>query len=474
MFGIAAIIILVLGTGFFVAAEFSIVSVRKTRIEQLVSEGNAAAGNVKYAIEHLERYLAAIQIGVTMASLGLGALGEPVLGELLRDPLETFLPKQGAVITSYGIAIALSFLIVTLLEIVFGEVVPKIIARQRSDATALALIRPLNLFVFIFRPLVVVVSLFSRGVLRLLGLRLDGEYHNVHSVEELEMLIVSSHKAGVLDRQEEVILRRVFDFGDLSARQVMLPRTEIVAIPVEASLDKVVQIMVDNRFSRFPVYEDDLDNIIGVIHVRDMFIQLAESGNIQLPQPGGANGSQENIGRPFQGGALHIPGGNLSVRDLMRSIEAVPETIDVDQLLGFMQQSGVQIVVVVDEYGGTAGIITLEDIVEEIVGEVRGEFEESEHHADFVVTPEGTVIDGLVSVDDVNETLGLSIETSADTLGGYVFYMLGRKPELGDEVEGNGTVFRVEELDGLRIAKVRIVAHRGAPAPVPGETKREE
>lgn len=472
MFGIAAIIILVLATGFFVAAEFSIVSVRKTRIEQLISEGNSAAGIVKYAIEHLERYLAAIQIGVTMASLGLGALGEPVLGELLREPLESVLPKEEAFITAHGVAIALSFLIVTLLEIVFGEIVPKIIARQRSDSTALALIRPLNVFVFIFRPLIVVVSLFSGAVLRLFGLRSEGEYPNVYSVEELEMLVVSSRKAGVLDREEEVILRRVFDFGDLTARQVMLPRTEMMAIPVEVTLPEAVQIMIEHRFSRFPIYEGDLDNIVGVVHVRDVFVQLAKTGNIIAPAHEGANGSGEKL--PLLIGDLPVLHAAFSIRDLMRPIEAVPETINVDQLLGFMQQKGVQIVVVVDEYGGTAGIVTLEDIVEEIVGEVRGEFEENEHRADFVVTPEGTIIDGLVAVDDVNETLGMHIETEADTIGGYVFDMLGRKPELGDEIEGgNGTFFHVEELDGLRIAKVRIGSRKGSPPPVPVEADED-
>ena len=196
-----------IATSFFVASEYSIISVRKTRIEQLISEGRGAAKDVGNALDHLDRFIAAIQIGVTMASLGLGALGEPVLAQLFIPWFDTFLPEGEAFISSHGIAIALSFLIVTILEIVLGEVVPKILARQKAEAVAFLVIRPLNIFVALFRPVIWLVTFLSNLVLRLIGLRPDAEHTGVYSVEELEMLVSSSRKAGVLDRDEEVILR---------------------------------------------------------------------------------------------------------------------------------------------------------------------------------------------------------------------------------------------------------------------------
>ena len=469
--GLILIVVLVLVTAFFVAAEFAFVSIRRTRVDQLASEGSRTAKDLQRAIKSLNTYLAAAQIGITMATLGLGALGEPVLVEIIAPPLEAVLPKAWVeqFVSLHGVAFVIALLLVTIVELIFGETVPKIFGIQRAEGVALAVIRPLNLMLLIFKPLIWIINTLSNATLRLLGLPQDQGHETAYSVEELEMLVVSSRKAGVLDREEEAILRRVFDFGDLTARQVMLPRTELVGLPADATLQEVVQAMVEHRFSRFPVYEHDLDSIVGVVHVRDMFIQLSEASGLAVASPGVDGGDGDRVGNGTGNGAGAgvagaLPNGHFSVRDLMRPIQAVPETRDVDELLTYMQKEGVQIVLVVDEYGGTAGIVTLEDIVEEIVGEVRGEFETAEAQSDFVVTPEGMLISGLTPIDDVNETLGLHLETDATTLGGYVFEMLGRKPELGDEVETEGTLLRVEELDGLRIARVRALLRRPAPA----------
>ena len=482
VFGLILIVVLVLVTAFFVAAEFAFVSIRRTRVDQLASEGSASAKDLQRAIHSLNTYLAAAQIGITMATLGLGALGEPVLVEIIAPPLEAVLPQAWVeqFISIHGVAFLIALLLVTVVELIFGETVPKIFGIQRAERVALFVIRPMNLMLIIFKPLIWIINTLSNATLRLLGLPQDQGHETVYSVEELEMLVVSSRKAGVLDREEEAILRRVFDFGDLTARQVMLPRTELVGLPADATLQEVVQAMVRHRYSRFPVYEHDLDNIVGVVHVRDMFIQLAEASGLALPPPN-ADGEKSEHGdsstiasvSPYSNPA-HLSNGHFSVRELMRPIQAVPETIDVGELLTFMQKEGVQIVLVVDEYGGTAGIVTLEDIVEEIVGEVRGEFETAERQSDFVVTPEGMLISGLVPIDDVNETLDLHIETDATTLGGYVFELLGRKPEVGDQVEKEGVVFRVEELDGLRIAKVRALLRRPTPTPEPIGVNDEE
>jgi CBS domain containing-hemolysin-like protein len=246
----------------------------------------------------------------------------------------------------------------------------------------------------------------------------------------------------------------------------MRPRTEVAAIPVDATLPEVAQTMLKNQHSRFPVYDTDLDNIVGVLHVKDVFTPLAEA---QLPETRNDSAAetrdgQENTNRPSHDVASAILG-RFDVRSLMRPIEAVPETLDVDQLLQRMRHSGTHMVVVVDEYGGTAGIATMEDIVEEIVGEVRDEFEGEEGNANIVQTPEGTLIDGLVSIDDANEVLGLDLKGEADTVGGYVFEQLGRKPEVGDEIRSDGHTMRVEELDGLRIAKVRVLPHSRTAEP---------
>ncbi|HEY0068388.1 MAG TPA: hemolysin family protein [Chloroflexia bacterium] len=479
VFGLILIVVLVLVTAFFVAAEFAFVSIRRTRVDQLASEGSASAKDLQRAIHSLNTYLAAAQIGITMATLGLGALGEPVLVEIIAPPLEAVLPQAWVeqFVSIHGVAFLFALLLVTVVELIFGETVPKIFGIQRAEGVALFVIRPMNLMLIIFKPLIWIINTLSNATLRLLGLPQDEGHETVYSVEELEMLVVSSRKAGVLDREEEAILRRVFDFGDLTARQVMLPRTELVGLPADAPLQEVVQAMVRHRYSRFPVYERDLDNIVGVVHVRDMFIQLAHASGLALPPPtadGGHGDSSPIDSASPDPNPVRLSNGHFSVRELMRPIQAVPETIDVGELLTFMQKEGVQIVLVVDEYGGTAGIVTLEDIVEEIVGEVRGEFETAERQSDFVVTPEGMLISGLVPIDDVNETLDLHIETDATTIGGYVFELLGRKPEVGDEVATQGVVFRVEELDGLRIAKVRALLRRPTPTPEPIGVNDEE
>jgi CBS domain containing-hemolysin-like protein len=463
--GIGLVILLVLATAFFVAVEFALVSVRRTRIEQLASEGNASAVLVKRAVDNLNYYLAAAQVGITMATIGLGTLGEPVVAQMIVPLLEVFVPHEAVeTFTSlHGIAFIIALLLVTAIELIFGENVPKIASIQRSEAASMLLIRPMNLFVFVFKPFIWVINMLTGLVLRLIGLPPDTGHGTAYTIEELEMIVASSRKAGVLDREEEVILRRVFDFGDLTAKQVMRPRTEVVGIPVNATLPEVIEIMLQHRHSRFPVYETDLDHIVGVLHVKDVFAYLARQTNLlgrieqRKREPAANPATPTASSGARREGAAQPRQEVFDVRSLMRPVEAVPETLDVADLLPMMQQKGLHMVVVVDEYGGTAGVVTLEDIVEEIVGEVRDEFESGETVTNIQPTPEGTMVDGLTPIDDVNEALGLNIQSEADTLGGYVFEVLGRKPELGDEIICDGYVMRVESLDNLRIAKVRVM-----------------
>jgi putative hemolysin len=472
LLGLSFLLILILTASFFVASEYAIVSVRRTRIEQLVSEKNQSAIRVQFALKHLDSYIAAVQIGITIATLGMGALGEPVLGEVIRPLIEPIMTPIQQYVASTTVSIAIAFIIVTILEIVLGEIVPKIYARQRAEQVSILLIRPLEFFVFIFKPIIWLVTLLSDGVLRLLGLNQGDQHGGVYSIEELEMLVSSSRKAGILDEDEEVILRRVFDFGDLKARQVMLPRTEIEAIPLDATFSKVVQTVAQYKHSRFPVYRNDIDHIVGVLHVKDLFLVL--SGADIIARTAGTLSSAAAGGRAnidINADPKVSTGNGFSVESIMRPIEQVPETADVTELLNKMQHSGLQMVAVIDEYGGTAGIVTLEDIMEEIVGELHDEFEPTQSTEDIVVTPGGTMVDGLASIIDVNEELGLDVKSEADTIGGYVFEVLGRKPELHDEIRHGNFTLHIEELDGLRIARVRITQNHTGQAPTPVMTE---
>ena len=456
--GLLLVIFLVFATAFFVAVEFALVSVRRTRIDQLAAEGSGSAKVVKRALDQLNSYLAAAQVGITLATIIIGALGEPVVAQMLEPLFEPIFGHDEAAtfLTSHFVAVVISLLLITMVELILGETVPKIFSIRRAEATSMALIRPMNIFMFIFTPFIWIINVLSNAILRLLGLPPDAAHHTVYTVEELEMIVTSSRQAGVLDRDEEVILRRVFDFGDLTARQVMVPRTEIEAVPVDATLQEVLETIVQHQHTRLPVYEGSLDNIVGILHTQDFFVVLARAGGIGTGEPDA----------PATTGNLVTPQGvdNFDLRSIMRPAQLVPETMDVADLMPVVQKSGQQMAIVVDEYGGTAGLVTLEDMIEEIVGEVRDEFEGQEALSEIITTPEGTLIDGLVAIDDVNEALGMEIESEAETIGGYVFEVLGRKPELGDEVHRNGHTLRVEELDGLRIAKVRVLPSRGIPA----------
>lgn len=449
LWGLALVVLLVVVTAFFVAVEFALVSLRRTRIEQLVSEGNSGAALVKKGLDNLQTYLAAAQVGITMASLGLGALGEPVVAQMITPLLESIFPAETVerFISLHTISFIIALLLVTIVELVLGETVPKIAAIQKAEGVALATIRPMSFFLVVFRPLVWIINVLSNFFLRLAGLPPDAEHSAVYTVEELEMMVTSSRQAGILDRTEEGILRRVFDLGDLLVRQVMRPRTEIDAIPVNATFEQVTGIVARARHSRFPVYEGNLDHIVGVVHVKDLYLDMVATAEASVADAQGPNGRQ----------SVPVPATyKLDIPGCMRPIEAVPETLGVGELLNVMKQRGIQIALVVDEYGGTSGIVTLEDVLEEIVGDVRDEFEPNDGGGAIQVTPNGTIVDGLAPIHDVNEVLGMHLQSESDTLGGYVFETLGRKPEIGDQVHQDGFTLTVEALDGLRIARVRI------------------
>src|SRR5918912_387278 len=424
--GLIAVLALVLLNGFFVAAEFALVSVRRSRIEQLVSAGSALARHVRRALGHLDTYIAATQLGITMASLALGFIGEPALAHLFEPLFRRMLPHgPDATLTADGVALALAFLIATALHIVVGELAPKSIALQRADVTALWVTGPLNLFLTLFRPFILALNAMGNGVVRLLGLAPTSEHSGVHSVEELEYLVHSTREAGLLEEEQERMVAGVFDFREHRVSQVMTPRTELDAVAVATPWPEVVRRVATSRHQRLPIYADDLDHILGVVYAKDVLRALAD------PQQG-----------------------PIDVQALVRPVPFVPETLPLDTLMVELRRHKAHLAIVLDEFGGTAGLVTLEDLVEEIVGEV-GEGSSAETAVER--RPGGRIaLDGLLPLEDVNERLGLDLEDPHyATLGGYVFGRLGRMPHVGDEVIlSTGQRLRVDALDGARVARV--------------------
>jgi CBS domain containing-hemolysin-like protein len=420
---LAALMALVFANGFFVAAEFAIVTVRKTRIDQLIAEGHRGARAVRRAVSDPDSYIAATQLGITMASLGLGWIGEPALASLIQPSL-TSLPLRAAEATAHSISIAVAFAIVTALHIVLGELAPKTIALEKSEATALLVVKPTELFMKVFWPFIRLLNNAGRAVVRLLGLKSHGGHAMVHSEEELKMLVTASQEAGVLEEQEEQMLHRVFGFADLTAGHVMVPRTEVAAVAAGTPMRDLIKQVGRHQHTRFPVYDNDVDDVVGMLHVTDIIRNLA-------------------VGVDTTAGAL------------AREVLTVPVTLSADDLLAEMRRRRVREALVIDEYGGTAGLVTFESLMERIVGEVPGE---AGAQTRMRARPDGSCeVDGLALVTDVNEQFGLHIDESIyTTLGGYVLGRLGRRAKVGDVVEVEGRRMRVEALDGLRVARVWI------------------
>jgi CBS domain containing-hemolysin-like protein len=420
---LAAVLALVFANGFFVAAEFALVTVRKTRIDQLIAEGSSLARPVRRAITDPDSYIAATQLAITMTSLGLGWIGEPAVSSIIQPALG-LLPVVLRETTARTIAVALGFAFITALHIVLGELAPKTVALQHAERTALIVARPTELFMRIFWPFISMLNSTGRAVVRMLGLKPPSGSSLVHSEEELKMLVTASQEAGVLEEGEEQMLHRVFAFGDLTAGQVMLPRTEMTALPVRIGRQELALRLSQDTQLVLPVYEAHLDDIRGLVHLRDLIGVLAGAGE------------------------------NVDLTPMLHDPLTVPDTLKADDLLNDMRKRRTPIAIVIDEYGGTAGMVTFERLMERIVGEI-GPADGSGTSAITVLTDGSALIDGLALTTDVNVQFGLHIDEDLyDTIGGYVLGRLGRRPRLGDVVDANGRKIRVEALDGLRVARV--------------------
>ncbi|WP_421070852.1 hemolysin family protein [Pelotomaculum propionicicum] len=418
---------LVLLNGVFVAAEFSFVKVRPTRLTQLVAEGNRRAKIAQQCIHNIDAYLSVCQLGITISSLGLGWLGEPVVAKLLEPLMHSFGVSSPAAVHSISFMVA--FTLVTFLHVVFGELVPKSLAIQRAEHVTLWLAAPMRLFYYLFYPGIVVFNGTANNILRVLGVRPASEHEESHSEEELQMLVSASYKCGHLDSSEWNLLQNVFQFEKRVAREIMVPRPEVVFLDKKNSLEENMEIARRSGHTRFPLCESDHDHVVGLVHIKDVF--RLDTGT--------------------------------KIDDIKRNIMLVPEGMSLDRLLREFQKNHQHMALVVDEYGGTAGIVTMENVLEELVGQIQDEFDEEVPQ----VTPEkegSYLVDGRMLLEDAADMFDLPVgeQEEYDTLGGFVFGKLGKRPRVGDVVELPEHRLRVVEVKGLRIRQVQVVVKEQA------------
>jgi CBS domain containing-hemolysin-like protein len=409
--------------GFFVAAEFAIVKVRASQIEIKAKSGSRVANIAKHITQHLDGYLAATQLGITLASLGLGWVGESVMHSIVHDLLINFALSE-VYITSISTGIA--FLFITVMHIVFGELAPKSVAIQRPVATTLFIALPLQAFYWLFRPFIWVLNGFANIVLKLFGISSIGGHDAVHSTEELHYLLDQGKESGALDTNEHELIKNVFDFNERVVKNIMVPRTKISGVELSTPKKEVVEMIISEGYSRLPVYDDIIDKIIGIVHAKDLLPLLAENKEWVLS-------------------------------DIIRKPYFVPETKKINDLLSELQQKRIQIAIVIDEFGGTAGMVTLEDIVEEIVGEIQDEYDEEKPTVEKISDTE-FIINAYATVYDVNEHLphDLPEDEDFDTVGGLVSHAFGKIPEVGDSEECYGYLFTILKKTEQNIETIKL------------------
>lgn len=418
---------LVLLNALFVAAEFAIVAAPRARISRLADTGSRAAALVRYVqsdARRQDRYIAAAQVGITAASLGLGMYGEHGLAQWLRPHLAGLGWLQEAAVHSLSGGVAV--LLLTYLHVVLGEMVPKSLALFRPEKTALTVSTPMLVFSKLALPVVLLLNGVGNLILRAFRIPLISEMVSVHTPRELELIVEESHEQGTLGEQESEILVNLLHFRELLVRKVMVPRTSVVGIPLDCSVDEAVRIAVETRHTRYPVYGESLDDIRGILHVKELFRELRR------------------------------PQDERSIADAMRPAVFVPEQLTLEELLVEFQKRGAQVAVVLDEYGGTAGMVTLEDVLEEIFGEVQDEFDEEEP-AIQRLDERRWALSGRVRLDEFEEETGVAFQREdVDTMGGLALALLGRPPAVGDEVELEGVRMRVTALDGLAVGRLEV------------------
>ena len=422
---LGAVILLVAANAFFVAAEFALVASRRTRIDAMIRRGDARARTAKRALQSLDRYISGTQLGITLASLGLGWIGEPALASTIEGLFQG-LPGPLDRVATHGVAVAIAFGVITFLHIVLGELAPKALALLHPEQTSRWVAGPLILFTTATNPFIWALNGTANAILRLFGARAPGEHERVHSPEEIMMLVEQSKETGDIAAQNARMIEGVFEFTEKTARDVMTPRTAIVGLPVEATLAEAADIVANAGRSRYPVYRDTLDDILGTVHAKALIAGLRADPTV-------------------------------TVEMVMRPTFFVPGTREVEDVLADMKRQKVHIAIVLDEYGGTAGLVTMEDLLEEIVGPIYDEYDRAPDAA--AAAPDATpVLAGSAEIRDVNNAHGLALD-DADytTIGGLVFGMLGRLPKVGDVVSVKGGKLEVLAMEGRRVGQVRLL-----------------
>lgn len=420
IWNIFLVMFLVLLNGFFVAAEFAMVKVRSTRIDTLLQEGNMRAKYAKRLVDNLDAYLSACQLGITLASLGLGWIGEPAIARLL-EPVLTDLGLSGAMI--HTVAFAIAFSIITALHIVLGELAPKSLAIQQADSVTLWTSVPLIAFYKLMFPVIWVLNSVANWLLRLVGIQVVGEHEAAHTEEEIRILMEESHKQGYINKAELTYVDNIFDFAERHVYEVMIPRTDMVCLYAEDPFAVNLEKALTEQLTRYPVCDPDKDNIIGFVHLKDLFSALAKD---ETP----------------------------ALKEIVRDIMAVPASMAISDLLKLMQKNKAQIAIVIDEYGGTAGLVTAEDILEEIVGEIQDEFDEERP---FVEIRKNNMhsVDARLLLGQVNEIFGLNLDAEdVDTLGGWMSLQVEMPPQVGRKICADGYEFIIEEADNRRVTRV--------------------
>lgn len=440
LINIFIIVFLLFVNGFFVAAEFALVKVRKTRLEQLSNEGNSNAKKALKLVEETNKMLAAAQLGVTIASIALGWVAESTIVQLI-EPIIKAIPYTNGMVSAHVVAVPISFVLVTYFHVLLGEQLPKCFALRHTDSVALMVATPMDMFITLFKPFVWLLMVSGDKIL--CAFHVSSDESLVHSTEELDMLVDASYNEGVLNETEAEMLHNMFKFSDLMAKQVMIPRTDMMCIPNDITYEELTKFTLENQYTRYPVYEENIDKILGFIHVKDLY-------------------------------SLSMNKETFSIKKLIRPLMLVPETMTLDNLIIEFKKSHGQMAVVIDEFGGTSGLITLEDVLEEIIGDVQDEFDEEEE-VDIKEVGENTYIanammriDELVDFFDLNESQ--FEEDDVETIAGLVVKLLGRIAVVGDSVSFNGFTFTVVEVDGARITKLKIFKE---PLPVAEEVTEE-
>jgi CBS domain containing-hemolysin-like protein len=436
---LAVVLLLVLANGYFVAAEFAIVSVRQSRIEALAADGNRRARAVLRVMGDIKSFISACQFGITVASLVLGWLGEKNLAQLIEPALESILPESiSSVVAAHTIATFTALAVVTYLHLLLGEFVPKAVALERAERVALAVARPMEIFYKVFKAPIWLINKSGIVTLRLLGLHATDEYSKAYSEEELRSLITLSHKSGHLIADEQQLIHNVFDFTDATVESVMTPRTELEALDANLPLEEMLEQFEQIGYSRMPVYRDSLDNVIGIALHKDL-------------------------------GRLVRRGAQTSIEEFIRPAVFLPTSMRLNDALRSLRRSSAHMALVVDEHGGVEGLVTLEDLIEEIVGDIRDEHDEVAVRQIVEQADGSFTISGRLSIKEANRVLdlGLPESDSYHTIAGFMMARAGRLLRQGESVDYNGLRMTVENITGNRIVEARVERMKDQSAPLP-------